>query len=471
MKNKKYSWLLCLFLLPAVFASCNADDEYFDEKYQKTPITVTQIYLEDYESSVPDRPVSFARLGQQIRVEGSGLFGMKAVYINGYDTYFNRAYVTDNSMLITINSNTPVADAEEEDRNIIRFVKDGASLDYNFTIRAASPTVTRVSNTLPEAGEKVTVYGAGLEETTKVTLPGGTEVTTGIESDEDGEWYSFIMPSGVTASGSIYSEGANGEAATPAYFNNKNCIILDFDGNGTQGYWSWSETGSMINADDLVNDPVSGSNRGKCVQMIPERLIAAGGVMSGKPRASECWTAGNGNDADDWTRMFAYIPEETPVTEVALQFDIYVAESDPWTTCGQIQVSLFNNFNFGGIGSDDDGASNQVAFYVPYIQEGEMTEFYTEGWQTVTIPFSEFNKYASLIEDGETPTFGDVVTDRNSASYRNFGIGFANTDFTYDGVSVVSETFSTRIYLDNWRVVPCKGITISDYPEDEEETE
>lgn len=471
MKSTKYIKLLCMLLLPTVFISCNKDDEYFDEKYQSTPITVTQVYLEDYESSVPDRPITYARLGQLIRIEGSGFYGMKKVYINGYDTYFNRAYVTDNSMLVSINSDTPVSDAEPEERNIIRFVKNSTELSYNFTIRAASPTITSISNTLPAAGEKVTVYGTGLEETSKVILPGSIEITTGIESDEDGEWYSFTMPSGVTTGGSIYSEGANGQAATPAYFNNADCMILNFDGSGTQGFWSWSETGSMINADDLVTDPVSGSNRGKCLQLIPERLIAAGGIMSGKPRASECWTAGNDDAADDWSRMYQYIPKETPLTEVALQFDIYVAENEPWSNCGHIQINLFNNFNFAGIGSDDDGSSNQVAFYVPYIQDGEIVPFYTEGWQTVTIPFSEFNKYATLIADKETPTFEDVVTDRNSASYRNFGIGFVNTDFTYKDVTVKSNTFATHIYLDNWRVVPCKDIIISDYPEDEEETE
>lgn len=470
MKNLKYIWLAGLALLSVAFTSCNEDDEYFDKKYQSTPIKVTQIYLEDNESSVPDRPVEYARLGQLIRIEGSGLFGMKAVYINGYDTYFNRTYVTDNSMLIAINTKTPVSDAEPEDRDIIRFVKDGAELAYNFTIRAASPTVTSVSNTLPQPGETVTVYGTGLEETSKVTLPDGTEVTDGIQSDEDGEWYSFTMPSGITASGSIYSEGANGQAATPAYFNDANCIILDFDGKGTQGFWSWTETGSMINDEDLVNDPATGSNRGKCLQIVPERLIAAGGASSGKPRVSECWTAGNDDAADDWSRMYPHIPATTPLTEVALQFDIYVPADAPWTNCGQIQISLFNNFNFGGIGSDDDGSSNQVAFYVPYIQDGAIVPFSTKGgWQTVTIPFSEFNKYATLIADKQVPTFQNVVDDRNAGTYRNFGMGFVNTDFSYRDVAVTSSTFTTRIYLDNWRVVPCKGVTISDYPEDEEE--
>ena len=75
-------------------------------------------------------------------------------------------------------------------------------------------------------------------------------------------------------------------------------MILDFDGNGSQGFWSWSETGSMINADDLVEDPYD-SGRGKCVQIVPERLLKAG-VISGKPRVSECWKAGNDDAADDW---------------------------------------------------------------------------------------------------------------------------------------------------------------------------
>jgi hypothetical protein len=63
-----------------------------------------------------------------------------------------------------------------------------------------------------------------------------------------------------------------------------------------------------------------------------------------------------------------------------------------------------------------------------------------------------------------------VIDDRNAASYRNFGIGFVNTDFSWNGVDVVSTAFSgPKIYLDNWRVVPCKSYTISDYPSADEE--
>ena len=220
MKNLKYITMSCLALLAVSLTACNEDDEYFDKDAQNSAITIKKIYLEDIESSVPDREVTFARLGQTLRIEGSGLYGTKKVFINGYDTYFNRALVSDNNLIVQVNSKTPVVEAEEEVRNKIRLVKDGAETTYDFIIRSSAPSITSVSSTMPSVGEKITVYGDNLHETVKVTLPGGVEVTEGIENDEEsGEWFSFTMPDGVTEYGSIFSEGANGKAASPAYFN------------------------------------------------------------------------------------------------------------------------------------------------------------------------------------------------------------------------------------------------------------
>ena len=463
MKYLKYIGLLSFTLIAICFASCTDDDV----NIQSTPIKVEQIYLEDYKSVIPDRPVDFARLGQLIRIEGEGFLGLKKLYINGYETYFNLAYVTDRSMLVNVHSKTPIVDAEEDERNTIRFVKDKTESIISFVIRAASPSISHINNAMPQAGETVIVYGTNLDETTLVALPDGTKVTN-IQSDVDGKWYSFIMPDGVTAGGSIYSEGANGTAATPEYFNNRNCMVLDFDGNGNQGFWSWSETGSMINADDLVDDPMN-SGRGKCVQIVPQRLIDAGGIAAGKSRATECWTAGTGDEMDDWSRMYEYIPSTTPLTDVAFQFDVYVPEA--WVGSGHLQICLFNNFNFAGIGSDDDADNKQTAFYIPWIEDGVAVPFKTEGWQTVTIPFAQFSKYAATIADAEAtdPSFQTVVDERNAATYKNFGVGFINTDFTYQDLSVIATTVSPKIYLDNWRIVPCKGVAISDFNDDETE--
>jgi hypothetical protein len=159
--------------------------------------------------------------------------------------------------------------------------------------------------------------------------------------------------------------------------------------------------------------------------------------------------------------MYNYIPAETPLTDVAFQFDIYVP--DPWTATGQLEIALINNFNFAGYTSDDNNAKCQTAFFIPWIQDGEIVPYTTEGWQTVTIPFSEFGKYAAEVADDANPTFKEVVEDRNAASYRNFGIGFVNTDFTFGGQEYKSSLAKVRIYTDNWRVVPYSSISISDF--------
>lgn len=465
MKPIKYiAYLIGLVLATGCLVACESDDNH-----DNTPITINKVYLQRAQSTVviKDREVDFVRLGQTLRIEGKGFEGLRKVYVNGYNTYFNNALATDNNLWITLDARTPIADAEDNVRNKIQFVKPGGTYEHEIIIRAASPTVTGMENTLPKAGELVTVYGNNLHETTKVTLPGGIEITDDIISDKEGKSYSFIMPGGVTESGSIYSEGANGIAATPAYFNFTECMVLDFDGAGSQGYWNWSETGSMINDEDLVDDPAE-SGRGKCVQLIPQRMLDAGGVLASKPRASECWTAGTGNEMDDWSRMYPYIPAETPLTEVAFQFDLYVPEG--WTGTGHIEIVLVNNYNFAGIGSDDDGGGSLTTFLVPYIKDGVVEEFKNTGWQTITIPFSKFKAYATAIEKGvDIPTFQTVVENRNAATYSNFGMGMVNTDFTWEGVTIASTNLSAKIYADNWRVVPYESIEISDFEDEAEE--
>ena len=491
MKSLKYIWLTAIVLMSAGFSSCNDDDEYFDDKYQGRKIVVEKVYLEDVKSSVPDREVSFARLGQMIRLEGQGFMGMKKVYINGYETYFNRAYVSDKSMLITLNSKTPITEADEAVRNTIRLVKNDTETVYEFEVRAAFPSITSVSNTLPSAGQKVTVYGSSLHETSLITLPGGVQVTEDIENDPKGEWYSFVMPSGVTEAGCIQSDGANGKAQSPDYFNNRNCMILDFDGNGVQGFWGSSNKDddgnikpgvSMIYDTDLVDDPLA-AGYGKVCQIIPQRLLNEGGISSAKPRATEVWTTGNKHETEDWTRMTPFIPAETPLTDVALQFEVYIP--NPWAATGQIVITLVNNVTFSGYNGDE--RNSNTYFFIPWLTTDEAgvpvsTPFFTKGWTTVTIPLSEFNNYKKILEDKEAvaPTFADVINLRNEASNQQFGMSFVNSDIEVsykndkgkDAVAKFPSALSTQeIYLDNWRIVPYKLVTISDYPEDDETEE
>ena len=464
MKTLRYMMLMLMALL--TLTACDDDDDAAGS----TPMAINAVYLQDPDSNVPSRPVDFVRLGQLIRIEGSGFTGLKKIYINGYDTYFNNALMTDNNVWVTVNANTPVADADEEARNTIRLVKDNTELVYAFTIRAASPSISSVDNTLPMPGETVRVEGTNLQEITLITLPGGIQVTDGIVSDEDGKWFTFTMPSGVQESGSITAEGANGTAISPAYFNNNSCYIINFDGLGEQGGWT-----ATFGAEDLTDDPLN-TGRGKVVQLIPDSYLAENGsVGANVSNIKGWWTAGNDSNLDDWNRMTAYIPATTPVSELALQFDIYCPE--PWNLSGQLEITLQNNLSNYGWGSACTQPSgeylNQAYAWVPWMDDetGEnIGAFQTDGWKTVTVPLTKFGNYSA---ENTAATLQTVIDDRNAGSYRNFGFLFCNSDLTFsDDIVYPSSPFSLKIYLDNFRIVPNASKVVSDFPdEDEDATE
>ena len=460
MKNRfsnKIHWasitFFSLFIFSMLLTACDEDD------ITGSPITINKVYLQDASSSVPDREITFARLGQLLRIEGSGFSGLKKVYINGFTTYFNPVMVSDNSMLVSISKNTPTVEADSEVRNTIRLSNDSYEATMDIEIRSSAPAITSISNTLPLAGEAIMVQGTGLIEVSKVVFPGDVEVTDGITSDADGEFFLVTVPEGVSdEGGSLFIECANGGAYSPAYFNFKNGIILNFDGIGTHG--SWGDDASMITADDLESNAIGEGNVSQGIY-VPHRPVRIAMLEPASNRNSEVWTAGN--DVDDWRgQITPYIPATTPVNEVAFQFDVYVPEE--WEGTGFLKICLINNFN----GGEWSGACYN---YVPWVVEGEVVPFQTDGWTTVTVPFNLFYAFA----DGDF-TFEDVLAARESASYKNFGFFFENSDFTLANITgndsdseieFPSSATSVSVYTDNWRIVSLATPTYSDFPEDE----
>ncbi|MFD1602104.1 glycan-binding surface protein [Flavobacterium artemisiae] len=447
--NKKY-WapiaLLGMLFFGLLLTSCESNDT------EGKAITITKVFLEDVNSTVPDREVSFARLGQALRIEGSGFTGLKRVYINGYSTYFNVVFVSDNSMLVNVSADTPILDADPSVRNTIRFANDTNEFTFPFEIRAGKPAITSISNTLPNAGEKITVYGTGLTEVSKVIFPGNVETTTGITSDPDGEFFTVTVPSGISDNGgSIFAQSSNGGVYSPAYFNCKRGIILDFDGRGTQGSW---DRASMILPADLETAVLGTGNtsQGKYVPHHPSRMPA---FEANKARQSEVWTAGTG--VDNWRTQFTpFIPASTALDKVALQFDIYVP--DAWKDSGFLKICMVNNFN----GGEWAGA---VYNYVPWIVDGKSVAFQTTGWTTVTIPLNKFYAWSK-----EAFTFETVLTYRESQTYQNFGIYFENNDIklsnvtgTASEVEFLAKATSVKVYTDNWRIVSLDTPVYNDF--------
>jgi hypothetical protein len=449
----KYWKCIALFafvFFTILFTACDNNDA------SGGPITISKVYLEDVNSSVKDREVSFVRLGQLLRIEGSGFANLKKVYINGFSTYFNPVYISDTSMLISVAAATPLIDADPAVRNTIRFVNSNNETIYKFEIRSSAPTITNISNTMPKAGETITVYGTGLTEVSKVTFPGNIDVTTGIVSDKDGKFFTVVVPNGVSDNGgSLLIKCSNGGAYSPAYFNFKKGVLLNFDDKGAQGYWG--TTTSMIIPSDLesASTGLVNTSQGKYIAHRPSRIAS---FDPAKNRCTEVWTSGSATE-DNWRALLTpYIPATTTLDQVALQFDIFVPNA--WKDTGFLKICLINNFN----GGEWTGSCYN---YVPWIVDGKVVPFQTTGWTTVTIPLNKIYAYSDATKNY---TFETILAYREAATYKNFGFYFENSDIKLKNITGVDSTTefassatSINVSTDNWRIVSLKTPVYNDF--------
>jgi hypothetical protein len=431
MKNiiHKNLWLLLVFIMGlTTLVSCNDDDITL-----RTAMKITAVYLEDATSSVPDRKVDYARLGQTLRLEGSGFTGLQKIYINGRSTFFNPTLLSDVTAFVSISGETPTADAEPAERNTIILEKNGNKYVYDFEIRAAAPTVTSISHTMPQAGEEIVIYGTGLKEITKITFPGNVVVTQNIVSDnENGEFCIVAMPSGVSDNGgSLLVEGVNGGAYSPAYFNFKVGIYHNFDNVNN---YSWASGIDDAGTPLTTVIPATGNS--------PK---SQGGYHCFNPDGSSIaanadkryWT-----NSTNWPNdLSSVIPGTTAANLAAVQMDIYV--EGEWNS-GVIRMVM----------ADGSGTDRYCMIYRPWYKNGAIVPFQNPGcWFTVTFPFNTSSDY-------EGKTFAEVVTSMANASYKQSGPWFHNI-----GIDDVFEPVATdvKIYFDNLRVVPLDTPTYDEF--------
>ncbi|MCL2097381.1 MAG: glycan-binding surface protein [Bacteroidales bacterium] len=439
--KKVFEWVAVAGMIScaALISSCKENNEY---PSNNDKVVVKSVHLSDAKDVVLDRTVSFARLGQLIRIDGTGFLGMQKVYINGVSAYFNPTLMSNTSMIVKVPNDAPTVEATEDVRNTIRFVKsDDNQLVYTFEIRMAAPTITNISHTLPQAGERIYIYGTNLYEIHKITFPGNVTVTTGIESDdEEGTYCTLIVPAGITQSGSVLVEGSAGGAYSPGYFNFREGLFMtDFSSDPHHG-WSSGVSGNLT---DII--PATGD--GPKSQGIYRAFNEDGDLIpAGRVDAGFYWA-----NSTNWSSVYteSVMPSNTPTSLSGVQMDVYF--EGEWNS-GTIRFVI----------ADGSGAQRYCMWYTPWVENGRRVDFPNpNGWFTITLPFSDSPDYVDK-------TFAEVTNSVNTANYKQWGPHFDNTDITTgSGASLVvlqaSEPTNVIIYMDNFRIVPLDVPTYSDY--------
>ncbi|MDP4265084.1 MAG: cell shape determination protein CcmA [Bacteroidota bacterium] len=125
-----------------------------------------------------DSVTTAGKLGNFYIIYGSNLGSTSSITFNGYSAYFNRALITDNSIIVQVPSKTPYFGAQATDSLIITTLYGKAY--YKFSILPPPPTVTGYSNYNFSTGSRITLTGVGFATVTSVTLSGTSSGTANV---------------------------------------------------------------------------------------------------------------------------------------------------------------------------------------------------------------------------------------------------------------------------------------------------
>jgi IPT/TIG domain len=134
-----------------------------------------------------DSVTTAGALGNYYLIEGTNLGSATLVTFNGYTAYFNRAYSTDNSILVQIPSLTPYYGPQANDTLVVTTTHGVAY--YKFTILPPPPTVSNYSDFdfTATGGFQMTLTGVGFATVSSINLDGtlGGQAAVNIVSQND----------------------------------------------------------------------------------------------------------------------------------------------------------------------------------------------------------------------------------------------------------------------------------------------
>jgi len=274
---------------------------------------------------------------------------------------------------------------------------------------AAIPTITGISNDNANVGDSVYVYGNYLKSIQSVSFGGAT--ITDFTEDLHGYYVKFLAPaSNSYSSGPVTIVTGYGTVSTVYKINTQNGVTDGLLANFEWGdYFGYSWSGDITLASNMADFNGSlGTNSSQYVYFNSPALDGG---------ASKLAPLGNSNMGNQWVPV-ANLSDT--VSNWGLQFEISVAH--PWNG-----GTLYIETAFAG--------DSFVARYEPWKIPGsnKTVAFKTKGWETVTIPLSEFRSTVNTLGDGVSITQLNQLLGPTGASSYNMTLKNFDTSQTATG--------------------------------------
>lgn len=306
--------------------------------------------------------------------------------------------LTNNYGRITL---TVPANVIEQGYLVVECYTSSAVIEFKTTI--PEPVVSGISSTMPIVGSLVTIKGQNFIQLSNVNVNGEFDIPAAdITVSDDCDELSFILPQAPTHSGKISITAGGGTGELSAVFYPLENVILNYDGIG---WYSWGDNNRSVVADGSSAPFVSD---GTCYGIV--------GTIS----AWSYWWGQCCNGISSWPAL-TLIPGETPIIDLALQFECFVKEMD---TGAVFQISL-------GAYNSNGGIEN----YLPIDSFTGKLE--TGKWMQCSIPLSQLPLNSAV----ET-TYQEFFNNR---TIHELNIYATNPSENAD--------VNVEVYFDNFRIV------------------
>ncbi len=352
-----------------------------------------------------DSVLTTALPGQIVVVQGTNLGAAYKVSFNGFPATLNTALFADGNLVVTIPA-IAWDSIPSGKLDLVEVTTPAGTASYTFHITAPAPTITSLSNEMATAGTSLTIYGNNFYAISKVVFPGGIEVSNPTVSGIT--QITLTVPPGITSGGPIEVVGAFGTGTSILLFNDMATgMICNFDDVNTY-VWGVTEISSNAtaypgNRGSYAHMVASGINGGDWAWYDGKRSINVGGG------SSQWIPAGHMGDALD---------------SYALKFEVNIQKQNEW---GAGKFFIVKDYDW-----------TYLAQWVPWTAD---SKFSTDGWQTITIPLSQFKK-----DNGTGASASSLATLVGSGS------GGLDVMFINDGTT----TAAIDAAFDNFRIEKIK---------------
>ncbi|MDQ6814098.1 MAG: glycan-binding surface protein [Bacteroidota bacterium] len=456
------------------------------------------------DSTKRDSFFTAAQPGTLIVIQGSNFGGLQAVYFNDTAAAFNPSYTTSTNIIVAIPRSAQTKATIANVPDVIRVVTDHGSVTYAFQLYLPPPVITSIA--FDNSGTMVTITGSNFQGIKKITFPVPspdtalsysvnkefTQIVAAIPPGNPAKdsirvyctfgTASFLYPPPMTITSVSNENGASGTTITLNGTNFVGVKQVTFPGGivgtnlkpisvnqltvnvpngvttadylkltGVLGsttsplpyatYITHPSPGYISNFDDQYNSDNTGfvgwtGGYADASTAAQKYQGATGGVavlQQGAPMAANAGPTSQGNpgllqlNEEPWVAN-----TNQSIAGYALKFEMFVVT--PWTA-GQLWISVGGWY----------GWTSYTARYAPW-ETSAGGKYQPTGWQTVTIPLTEFRKGNEFYKTSYNAT-GAAAS--KFSDYPSTALGFLIAN---DQAKAVPAN-SVNLAIDNVRIV------------------